>query len=152
MPHPRQTWLCNKMFVTTAQGLRITFFMSEDIREESTTNIVDAHEDVDLNTLLESIEKSLLDGNPDSIRRAYDHALVQHPKNPILWLSYAQYESRLHNYSELEAIFGRHLRQSLDVAFWTLYLRHVRWIAATESLRMTKVWSRHTSWQSTKWD
>ena len=70
---------------------------------------------------------------PNSIRRAYDSALAQHPNSPVLWLSYAQYESRLHNYSELETIFGRHLRQSLDISFWMLYLRHVRWIAATES-------------------
>lgn len=48
-------------------------------------------------------------------------------------MAYAQYESRLHNYTELEAIFSRHLRQSLDVSFWSLYLRHVRWVAATES-------------------
>ena len=92
--------------------------MSEDIREESTTNIVDALEDVDLNTLLESIEKSLLEGNPDAIRRAYDHALVQHPKNPILWLSYAQYESRLHNYSEL----GNHFWSSLEAILGCLLL------------------------------
>ena len=39
--------------------------MSEDTPTESTTNVVDAPEDVGLSTLLESIEKSLLDGDPE---------------------------------------------------------------------------------------
>lgn len=43
-----------------------------------------------------------------------------------LWYAYAQYECRLHNWPELEAIFGRCLLQTYSVRFWQLYLRHIR--------------------------
>lgn len=106
--------------------------MPEDTPTQPVTK-VETPDKKDLNTLLESIEKSLSEGNPVLIRQAYDLALAQYPTSSFLWLTYAQYESRLHNYTELEAIFSRHLRQSLDVPFWSLYLRHVRWVAATDS-------------------
>ena len=38
----------------------------------------------DLNSLLESIDKCLSDGDPTMIRQAYDLALVQHPTNVII--------------------------------------------------------------------
>lgn len=44
---------------------------------------VEASENADLDTSLESIEKSLVDGNPVLIRQAYDLALIQHPTNVI---------------------------------------------------------------------
>lgn len=60
-------------------------FMSEDspASTQPVAEVKASDDDHDLSTLLESIEKSLLDGNPVLIRQAYDLALAQYPTNVI---------------------------------------------------------------------
>lgn len=76
--------------------------------------------------LLDAIDQALANGDATPIRQAYDAALLFFPTSSSLWYAYAQYEYRLHNWPELEAIFGRCLLQTCSVRFWQLYLRHIR--------------------------
>lgn len=80
---------------------------------------------------MEGLYEALSKGNIEETRENYDKLLAAHPTSGLLWYSYAQFEYRLNNTPELEAIFAGALKNVLDLRLWRLYLQHVRRINRT---------------------
>ena len=75
--------------------------------------------------------------NPDIIRACFNELVSKFPTNASYWIKYAQYEIKLKQFTNLEAIFAKCLLSVPDVNLWQFYLNYV--VSSQEALGDTSV-------------
>ncbi|KAJ3070595.1 mRNA 3'-end-processing protein rna14, partial [Quaeritorhiza haematococci] len=72
------------------------------------------------------LNEALARGDPTVVREAYEAFLKQFPTSARHWIAYAEYEQKQRAFERVESIFGRCLRNVVDIDLWKFYLNYIK--------------------------